>query len=96
MPAKRLESLGDILAMYEDRYHGAIEDLAYGAWYLVIYEDIDPESPLFGDRIIVRVGPEGNFTGLEDALGHDLYERTGNPKHPVSVKVPVAYLVLEG
>ena len=95
MPARRLESLSDILAMYDVRHHGAIEDLAYGAWYLVIYEDTDPESPMYGDRVIVRVGPEGNFTGLEDALSRDLYERTSDSKHPVSVKVPVAYLVLE-
>jgi len=95
MTVKRLESLSDVLDMYESRYHGAIEDLAYGAWYLIIYEDTDPRSPLYGDRIVVRVGPEGNFTGIEDALSRDLYERTGDPKHPVSVKVPVAYLVLE-
>jgi hypothetical protein len=95
MAVKRLESLADILAMYEDRYHGAIEYLAYGAWYLVVYEDIDPQSPMFGDRIVVRVGPEGNFTGLEDALSSNLYERTGNPQYPISVKCPTAYLVIE-
>jgi hypothetical protein len=91
MKPKRLESLSELLNMFEVRYHGAIEALADASWYLVIYEDTDFESPLYGDRVVVGVHQDTGFTGLEQALNTVLTESTGDHKYPVSRKYPTAY-----
>jgi hypothetical protein len=92
---RRLEGLNELKAMFEVRYHGALEALAEGAWGLVLYEDTDPHSPLHGDRVVVRVHQETGFKSVDDALDRVLLEGTGNDKFPVSVKRPVAYLVID-
>ena len=88
--AKRLGSLDELKALFDPSVHGALEQLARDARYIVVYQNIDFWSSRFGETSALRVGPGCQVESLEEALSIWLGDL------PSQRQYPVAYLVLEG
>ena len=87
--AKKLESLQELKSMFDPSVHGALEQLARDARYIVVYENLDFWSSRFGERSALKVGPGCSIETLEQALQIWLGDL------PSQRQYPVAYLVLE-
>jgi len=65
---KKLESLDELKAMFDPSVHGALEQLARDARYIVVYENLDFWSSRFGHRTALKVGLGCSIESLEQAL----------------------------
>ena len=82
--AKKLESLDEVKAMFDPSVHGALEQLARDARYVVVYEVIDFWSSRFGNRTAIKVGPGCSIETLEQALQIWLGDLPSERQHPVA------------
>jgi hypothetical protein len=67
---KKLASLDEVKAMFDPSVHAALDALAQGAEYIVVYEDHDFWSSNLGQRLAVKVGRGCTYASLETALRH--------------------------
>jgi hypothetical protein len=79
---KKLETMKDLKSLFDVSVHKALERLAEGAEYIVVYENHDFWSSRLGERTAVKVGPGCTYASLEMAMKHS----------PTYADVPIAYL----
>jgi len=81
---KKLASLDEVKAMFHPSVHDALERLALGARYIVVYENLDFWSSRFGERTALRVGPGCSVPSLEKALEIWLGDLPSERQYPVA------------
>ena len=81
---KKLESLDELKAMFDPSVHGALEQLARDARYVVVYQNIDFWSSRFGETSALRVGPGCQVESLEEALSIWLGDLPSERQYPVA------------
>ena len=82
--AKKLESLEELKSMFDPSVHGALEQLARDARYVVVYQNIDFWSSRFGERSALKVGPGCSIESLEQALNVWLEDLPSERQYPVA------------
>ena len=82
--AKRLESVEELKSMFDPSVHGALEQLARDARYIVVYENLDFWSSRFGERSALKVGPGCSIETLEQALQIWLGDLPSERQYPVA------------
>jgi len=82
--AKRLESVEELKSMFDPSVHGALEQLARDARYIVVYQNIDFWSSRFGETSALRVGPGCQVESLEEALSIWLGDLPSERQYPVA------------
>jgi len=81
---KKLESLDEVKAMFDPSVHGALEQLARDARYIVVYENLDFWASRFGERSALKVGPGCSVESLEEALQIWLGDLPSQRQYPVA------------
>ena len=81
---KKLESLDELKAMFNPSVHGALEQLARDARYIVVYENLDFWSSRLGERTALKVGPGCQVETLEQALQIWLGDLPSQRQYPVA------------
>ena len=82
--AKRLGSLDELKALFDPSVHGALEQLAQDARYIVVYENLDFWSSRLGERSALKVGPGCSVESLEEALEIWLGDLPSQRQYPVA------------
>jgi len=81
---KKLESMDDLKSMFNPSVHGALEQLARDARYVVVYEVLDFWSSRLGHRTALKVGPGCQVETLEQALQIWLGDLPSQRQYPVA------------
>ena len=82
--AKKLMSMDELKSMFDPSVHGALEQLARDARYIVVYENLDFWASRFGHRTALKVGPGCSIETLEQALQIWLGDLPSERQHPVA------------
>jgi len=81
---KKLESMAELKSLFHPSVHGALEQLARDARYIVVYEVLDFWSSRFGERSALKVGPGCSIETLEQALQIWLGDLPSERQYPVA------------
>jgi hypothetical protein len=81
---KRLNSLKDLMGMFDSSVHSALEQLARDARYIVVYENLNLWSSRLGERTALRVGPGCSVPSLERAFEIWLGDLPSERQYPVA------------
>ena len=82
--AKKLETIDELKAMFDSSVHDALERLAQGARYIVVYENLNFWSSRLGERTALKVGPGCSVESLEQALQIWLGDLPSQRQYPVA------------